>query len=390
MVPTRYTNLDVARARFGDRVDRLAPFLLRTDPLADEAVEAMSALGPGGGFALLSRVLDRGIAAVPEAPPALRAFFAEGARVPAWVDWETVDRGGAVLLRSGILGGLVLGAMSLPLGYAAPGGNKPLVLSGRLTEQAPRRLAETSRFVQAVSQPGGMRPGAEGLKITLKVRIMHAHVRRMLLRSDRWDTAAWGAPINQHDMAATTLLFSLVVLEGLRRFGFDVEPEEAERYMHLWRYVGFVSGVDPELLPASQIEGFALADLINTTQGAPDDDSRALVRALLDSPIAAARTPQEKRTAPMRAQVARGLMRGLVGAELSDKLGVGPTRWENVMRVLRGAAILGDRAAKVSPSVRRRQIASGERYWESVVRLGLSGGPYDFRPQEALRAASPP
>lgn len=390
MIPTRYTNLDEARARFGDRVDRLAPFLLRTDPLADDAVEAMSTLGPGAGFALLERILARGISDVPDAPAALRAFFAEGARVPAWVDWATVDRGGDVLLRAGILGGLVLGAMSLPLGYASPGGNKPLVFSGRLTEQAPRRLGETSRFVQAVSQPGGMRPGGDGLKITLKVRIMHAHVRRMLLRSGRWDTATWGAPINQHDMAATTLLFSLVVLEGLRRFGFAVEPEEAERYMHLWRYVGFVSGVDTELLPTSQIEGFALGDLIHVTQGPPDDDSRALVRALLDSPIAAARTPQEKRTAPIRAQIGRGLMRGLVGGELSDKLGIGPTPWENIMRVLRPAAILGDRAAKVSSSVRQRQIASGGRYWESVVRLGLAGVPYDFKPQEKLRHASPP
>jgi hypothetical protein len=385
--PSRYTNLAAARARFGDRVERLAPFFLRTDPLADAAVEAMSSLGPPGGFALLERVLDRGIAQVPEAPPAWRDFFAEATRVPAWVDWPTVDRAGDVLLRAGILGGLVLGAMSLPFGYAAPAGNKPLVLSGRLTEQAPRRLSETSRFVQAVSQPGGMRPGGDGLKITLKVRIMHAHVRRMLLRSDRWDAASWGAPINQHDMAATTLLFSLVVLEGLRKFGLRVEQDEAERYMHLWRYVGFVSGVDPELLPASQIEGFALADLINATQGPPDDDSRALVRALVDSPIAGARTPREKRTAPMRAQVARGLVRGLLGDELAGKLGIGPTPWQNVMRLLRTAAVVGDRAAKVSPSMRRRQIDSGGRYWDSVVRLGLAGGPYDFRPQEKLRSA---
>lgn len=387
MFPTRYTNVGAARARFGDRVDRLAPFLLRADPLADAAVEAMTGLGPGRGFAFLERALDRGIDAVPEAPPALRDLFVEGTRVPAWVDWPTVDRGGDVLLRSGILGGLVLGAMSLPLGYASPGGNKPLVFSGRLTEQAPRRLSETSRFVQAVSQPGGMRPGGDGLKITLKVRVMHAHVRRMLLRSDRWSTEAWGVPINQHDMAATTLLFSLVVLQGLRRFGFDVEPDEAERYMHLWRYVGFVSGVDPELLPASQVEGFALGDLIHATQGPPDEDSRALVRALLDSPLAAARTPQEKRSAPLRAQIGRGLLRGLLGGEVADSLGVGPTRWENVMTVVRPAVVLGDRAAKVSASVRRRQIAQGERYWEHVVRLGLSGGPYDFRPQDALRPA---
>jgi hypothetical protein len=60
------------------------------------------------------------------------------------------------------------------------------------------------------------------------------------------------------------------------------------------------------------------------------------------------------------------------------------------MRLLRTAAIVGDRAAKVSPSVRRRQIASGGKYWESVVRVGLAGGPYDFRPQDKLRSAPAP
>ena len=117
----------------------------------------------------------------------MREFIEETARVPAWVDWPTIDHAGDVLHRAGVLGGLVLGAMSLPFGYASPGGNKPLVLSGRLTEQAPRRLSETSRFVQAVCRPRGVRPGADGFKITLKVRLMHAHVRAMLLRSGRWD-----------------------------------------------------------------------------------------------------------------------------------------------------------------------------------------------------------
>ena len=387
MIPARYTNLDVARARFGDRVDRLAPFLLRTDPLADEAVLSMAALGPGRGFALAEEMLDRGPDAAPAAPAALRAFFAETARIPAWVDWPTIDRAGDALLRSGILGGLVLGAMSLPLGYASPGGNKPLVFSGRLTEQAPRRLSETSRFVQAVCRPRGVRPGADGFKITLKVRLMHAHVRAMLLRSGRWDEARWGAPINQHDMAATTLLFSLVLMEGLRRFGLVIEHEEGERYMALWRYVGHLSGVDAELLPASQLEARALGELIAATQGPPDDDSRALVRALVDSPLAAARTPGELRGARVRAQLARGLVRGLVGEELADGLGITATPWQNVMRVFRSFAVVGDRAARFSPRARQKAVLAGEKYWDDVVKLGLSGGPYDFRPAERLARA---
>lgn len=383
MIPSRFTNLPAARARFGDRVDRLAPFLLRVDPLADAAIEAMAGIERGGGFALLERMLERS-EVDPAAPAALRTFIEETARVPAWVDWPTIDRAGDVLHRGGMLGGLVLGAMSLPLGYAAPAGNKPLVFSGRLTEQAPRRLSETSRFVQAVALPHGMRRGADGFRITLKVRIMHAHVRRMLLRSGKWDESRWGAPINQHDMAATTLLFSAVLLEGLRKFGLVIEREEAERYMQLWRYVGYLSGVDTELLPASEMEGIQLGNLIQATQGPPDDDSRALVKALVDSPLAAARTERQMREARVRAKMGRGLVRQLVGADLADQLGIGPTPWEHVMAVFRTAGVLGDRASRFSPRVREKAVSAGARYWDEVVRLGLSGGPYEFRPQDRL------
>ncbi len=251
MIPTRFSNLDASRARFGDRVDRLAPYFFRVDPLADAAVEALAKEAPGRAWALLDEALARGAGAASGAPEAVRALLAEAERVPPWVDWDALDQGGELLMRAGPFGGMVLGACSLVLGYASPAGNKPLVMSGRLTEQAARRLNETSRFVQAVCRPGGMRPGGDGFGITVKVRLVHAQVRRMILRSGRWDEARWGAPLNQHDMSATTLLFSLVVLDGLRTLGLEIAPGESERYMQLWRYVGWVIGSDRDLTPAS-------------------------------------------------------------------------------------------------------------------------------------------
>src|SRR5262245_58628158 len=210
--PSRYVNLEAARQRFGDRVDRVGRHLYGVDALADAAVAALEALPKGEGWRLFEQGLAHGAAAIPDAPPALRALIADAEQVPAWVDWDVCDRGGAMLLRAGPLGGAVLGTRSLVLGYASPGGNKPLVFSGRLKEQAGRRLNETARFVQAVCRPGGMRPFGEGWQITLKVRLIHAQVRRMLLASSRWDHGAWGHPINQHDLAGTTLLFSAAMI----------------------------------------------------------------------------------------------------------------------------------------------------------------------------------
>ena len=388
MVPSRLLDTRAARARFGDRIDRLAPYLLAVDPLADAVVAAFAALPPGEGFALLERALRRGIGSVNAAPEPLRALFAEVDRVPGWVDWGVIDRGGELLMRSGVLGGLVLGAGSIILGYASPGGNKPLVFSGRLHEQAARRLQETGRFVEAVSRPGGMRRGGDGFQITVKVRIMHAQVRRMILATGRWDEARWGAPINQHDMSATTLLFSLAVIEGLRALGFHIDPDEAERAMALWRYVGWVIGCDRELTPGSVFEARQLADLIQATQGPPDEDSRSLTAAALDARLAVARTAREQRLGHAAREIGGALVYGLLGEPMAQSLGVPRSALRGVVPFIRSVNAAAEPLRKRIPAAHRAAVEHGYRYWSRVVEVGLADAAAEFRPPDRLARAA--
>src|SRR4051812_33118641 len=116
MFPARFHDPHGARLRFGDRVDRVAPYLLQVDPLADAVVATIESLPAGQGWRLFNEAAARGIAHVGgrEKPPeSFRAFFAQVERVPPWVDWKTIDRGGDTLMRSGPLGGVVLGVKSL-------------------------------------------------------------------------------------------------------------------------------------------------------------------------------------------------------------------------------------------------------------------------------------
>ncbi|MCA9587786.1 MAG: DUF2236 domain-containing protein [Myxococcales bacterium] len=385
--PRRFVNVELAREVHGDRVDRLAPFLFRVDELADRAVEAIASRPGPSGWAAFERALREGAAHAKDAPEAVRELVAFGERVPAWVEWPTCDRGGDMLMRAGLLGGLVLGARSLVLGYASPGGNKPLVMSGRLRDMAARRLNETARFVQAVSRRGGMRPHAEGWQITLKVRLIHAQVRRMILASGKWDEDAWGAPINQHDMAGTTLLFSLVLVDGLRTLGMTIPPEEAEAYMHLWRWAGWLIGVDPELLPTSELDAARLAELIAATQGPPDADARELTRVLLTSPLEVARTPAERRAAERRVRFGTAMCRELLGDELADGLGVARGRFRYELPILRRVVSGMEVAARNIPGARKRALAAGNRYWDRVVALGLQNASYDFPLPTGLAAA---
>jgi hypothetical protein len=387
MLPARFVNLPASRGQFGDRVDRLGAFLTRVDPVADAVVEEIETLPPGAGWGLFRRAAQEGIASVTDARPALRAFFAEVERVPVWVDWEVLDRGGAVLMRAGPLGGIVLGMKSLVLGYASPAGNKPLILSGRLEEQAGRRLNETARFVQATIAPGGMRPHASGWQLTVNVRLIHAQVRRMIVKSGRWDAAAWGAPINQHDELGTLLLFSVVVLEGLRQLGVRVAAADAEAYMHLWRWSGWLMGVDPELLPATEAEGRRVGDLIAATQGEPDDDSRRLTRALLGSHVRDAKTASDRTNAERLARFSHAMCRALVGDVTADKLGVSSSSWRYVLPFARRIVASMELVRESVPFGDVSALWAGTRYWDRVVDVGLAGAAELKLPQRLARAA---
>lgn len=382
--PTRYVNLEAARLRHGDRVDRVGRFLWEVDPRADAAVEAIEQLPKGEGWRLFERGLVGGARAIPGAPLALRELLEEAETVPAWLDWDAAARGGEFFLRAGVLAGAVLGARSLVMGYASPGGNKPLVLSGRLTEQATRRLNETARFVQAVSRPGGMKVFADGWQITLKVRLIHAQVRRMILKSARWKPELWGAPVNQHDMAGTTLLFSVAITDGVRQLGMDVSRDDAEAYAHLWRWVGRVIGVHPDILPASEIDGMRLARLIEDTMGAPDDDSRALTKALLDSAYDGATTPKQLREAARRAELLKLLCRELLGDTLADALALERSTYRYAIPMVKRVVRSLGRVAKHVPLAERSAVAAGTRYWDRVVEIGLQGATYEFSLPERL------
>lgn len=380
-LPSRFCRLDEARRRFGDRVDRLAPWLHVLDPPADRAVAALGELArPAEGPALVDAALAGRRDGVPEA---LASLIDAARTIPVWVDWQAVDRGGRLFLRAGILGGIVLGAKALIHGYASPGGNKPLMFSGRLHQQAARRLNETARFVQAVCRPGGLRPDGDGFAITIKVRLMHAQVRRMLLASPRWRTDLWGAPINQHDMAATTLLFSLVTLMGLRQLGLHVTRDESDDYMHLWRLAGHLLGVAPELVPATEREAMELVELIASTQGEPDDDSRALVEALLGASDGDPSPVYRERARRIR-PIAEGLTRGLLGHAMADALAVPRTPWIYMVPAVRQVVGVVERARRLSPLVEAQLVRVGELYWDTVIARGLAGATADFALPERL------
>lgn len=374
MAPLRVHHPLEARARYGARYDTLIDAIDRVDPLADAVVDALADAPRGHGVHPIDRAFDD--PRDPSLPGPLRELVAAARTPPPWVDWDRIAAAGRLFTRSGVLGGLTLALRSLLAGYLAPAGNKPLAISGRLRQQAPRRLAETGRFVTAVCAQGGLRPGAEGVRITLKVRLMHAQVRRLLLRSDRWDLARWSLPINQHDMLATILLFSVIFTDGLRILGLDLDDADGDTYVHLWRYVGVLIGVEPDLLPWSEAEARRDTELIALTQGPPDDDSRALVDALLKylAEVSPVLVGDPKR----RLALASSLARRLLGDPAADRIGLPRSPLDLALPLLTHAIHGLDRAAHRLPPLAAARLHLGRRYWHDAVEAALGGRPATF------------
>jgi hypothetical protein len=385
--PSRFVLTAATRLRFGERAERLGPRFFDGDPLADAALAALASLDHASRNALVDRALRAGSERARDAPEALRALIEHCECVPFWADFARMDRGGRAFLRSGILGGLVLGTYALAASYCSPAGNKPLMLSGRLEVETPRRLAETSRYVQLVSQPGALRPGREGWIATVKVRLMHAAVRAMALRSPKWRFEDWGMPINQPDSAGTGLLFSWIVLDGLDKLGFGIEGDEREDLLHLWRYVSRLLGVDEDLLWTNEAEAKALWELIATTQDKPDDDSRRLARALLESGKQGARTEVERIRAERMTPVSYALSRYFLGDEMADALGLPRTGIDRALPVLKRLRVGAKILARGFSALPVGSADSGARYWQFIVEQGLRGTPADFAMPDRLRAA---
>lgn len=329
--PSRYRRRWQAGHFFGETADQYASFYTQSDPVADRLADWLQARGEPGR-SLFEKALREGIASVPESPAELQEFFSAAETIPRWVDFEQINRGALAYQRFGLVGLIVLSAWSLLNGYHSSAAVKPLAMTGQLRRNAQRRLAETARFVSEATQVNGLRPGHSGHEISLRVRLIHSHVRRSCLASGSWRTHEWGLPINQADMFGTLLEFSLLMMDGARRLGFELTESEADAILALWRYCGHLSGVDPWLLSQLQSETKTrrVADLIHLVQPGPDEDSVALAEALLEVPGQNAPGKAPSWVARFVTRFHHGLARALNGPEIADDLGLPDDLWQYV------------------------------------------------------------
>lgn len=332
------------------QVDAFREYAQTADPLADDVVALIERLPAGEGRALFERALTDGIDAIPDPPAELMAFFRQAEATPYWVDHTRLEAGARAIVRTGLLGLFPLGDMALMGGYLSSRATKPLVGTGALVEDmAPKRLIETTHWWLDVTTPGALRTHENGYASALRVRLVHAHVRAAMNRRPDWDYEAWDRPINQIQTVGTLLLFSLVYVLGMQLLGVRYTDEERADIHHLWRYVGWLMGIDDELLPATEDDSWRLLWLLATTEFIPDDDSKHLAAALLAAHegVGEGRGALGKALAHTSVRVHGSVSRLVLGKDNSDFLGLPNDP------IAQGAVLAGAAANFAAESVRR-------------------------------------
>jgi hypothetical protein len=242
------------------------------------------------------------------------AFIEQANTLPSWAKPRLMKTGAEFFARHSEVIMSLLGLLSLPYCYTAANGAMVLYLSELIRKQTTKRLYDTAVFVWEVMAPDAFGRDGNAYKEILKVRLMHAAVRYYTLQSGKWNDA-WGLPINQEDMAGTNLSFSLIVIRGLRMLGYSVSQEDQAAFMHLWGVVGFLTGLDEDLIPENPKLARQLDAIIKQRQFVVSPHGQELTRSLTGHILSVNKSKATTNDI-------LGLMRYLLGAEIADMLGI--------------------------------------------------------------------
>jgi ER-bound oxygenase mpaB/B'/Rubber oxygenase, catalytic domain len=166
------------------------------------------------------------LAALPEAYAA-----GEGARVLA--QYSQLIEGGTLSTRR------ILNTGQFVIWVLTPGTEDPPVskdMSKYMSEYTYQSFDDTSRLWGASD--------GQALRASLALRIMHSFIRfsKPNNQSPAGDKHQ-GVLLNQEDLLATLLSFSITVFEVLEQFGISWTAEEQEAYFYVWDRVGETLGI---------------------------------------------------------------------------------------------------------------------------------------------------
>lgn len=248
------------------RMEFIRAYTMLGDATADAYAGLMREYGFRKLVDMLTTACDKGIEAVPDAPPELHAFISEMERVPEWLDMKLVEEGARIDRNKAAN----LGPFIIRGAFIATFMNKyaalPMAITGTLSATtAARRVKDTATFFSTSVLPGALERYGAGFKSAAMVRLMHSMVRaNVMRRKNEWDVGVYGVPIPQVDQMPAGLITIFVLAYSMLAKGRTEFTKDERAQLELSRYRCYLLGLPEDLLAETPQ---AIVDLMNARSG---------------------------------------------------------------------------------------------------------------------------
>ena len=388
-IPAAYRRrggIERARALDADLADRYAEYTTVADPLADAAIESISHMPQAEVHRLVEACMERDGEALASAPDALVALFDALNEAPAWFDPGAELPGQRAFHRYSDL--FIPAFFVVTLQNAATLISKAFYMTGRVTtEHGLRRIRQNTRHLIEIMLPGALDREGEGWRLSVRIRLVHAQVRRLLRESGGWDEDELGAPISSAHVALSAANFSATMIKQATRLGARMNAEERAGFMQTWRYASWLIGTPEDMLfEGDEARTNHLHVVATAFEPPPNDESAVIANALVNAvPLVAGVESADERD-EMALYVYR-VARALLGDEVSDMLDFPKQRTTGVLPYLRARRTLYGWIHRIAPRLADKY--RGKNFEFLINAAGLEDLSYRLPDQLDARKASP-
>lgn len=183
-------------------------------------------------------------------------------------------------------------------------------------------MYETMQHILQVTKSlDSIKPGGAGHASSIRVRLLHAAVRRRILKLSHerpryFDVEKLGVPINDLDSIATIGTFSATLIWlGFPRQGIWLRKQEIEDYLAMWRLVALYVGTPTEYFATAE-KAKCVMESILLSEIEPTETSKILANNIISS-------LQGQPPSYASRDFLNASARWLNGNDLADALGLG-------------------------------------------------------------------
>ncbi len=158
------------------------------------------------------------------------------------------------------------------------------------------------------------------MEATVRIRLIHARIRRLLKASEEWDTEAWGLPVSAAHLGYAAACFSARTIKHSESMGVSFTQEERDSIMAVWRYTAHIMGIPESILFTNEADALHLHRVAMLCEPPLSDESIIMANSLINSaPLVAGVTAPVERKVMVQREI-YPVSRVLVGDEIADRM----------------------------------------------------------------------